>query len=165
MSEFAQNLPVATTEPLCQPWKGRSSAVAAVEAFTSYTLLLGTCLRVTIPSPDKFLKAKVSLESQWVPVVAYWEELMPRWWEWTHRQVAWNSAGHMDWGHIKMKPVDPTRWIAGVHQVVFWCGTSQTGYGVLRRKREKFAKGKQGKWQGKLQGPGGKRKQKQGASS
>ena len=41
-----------------------------------------------------------------------------------------------------MKKVDPKRMLAGLHQVVFWSGTAQQGYGAKAKVVEKklFAK-------------------------
>ena len=136
MSELAQNLPVATSAPLYQPWKGSSAAVAAVQVFPSYTLLLGSCGHVTVPPGEKLALAELALQRGWVSAVADLEEEIPQWWPWTWRQIAWSCAGDMNWGHVKMKPVDQKRWIPGVHQLVFWCGTAQTGQGAKARWRE-----------------------------
>ena len=47
MSSIASWLPIATRFPLCQEWKGPSSAVADLQEVASYTLLLGSCSKVT----------------------------------------------------------------------------------------------------------------------
>ena len=43
----------------------------------------------------------------------------------------------MDWGHVKMKKLDPQRMLAGIHQVVFWCGHAQQGYGAKAKGADK----------------------------
>ena len=138
MPEFAQKLHVATAWPLAQFWEGDTSAVADQHTFPLYTLLLGACKRVVRPPAKALLSYKRALDEKWVPAGGYtglmpqWR--LPQWHQWSQDQAAWHQAGDMYWGNVKMKPVAHAHWIAGVCQVVFWCGTAQQGYGAKKDK-------------------------------
>ena len=67
---------------------------------------------------------------------------MPEWRPWTRRQIAWHSAGDMNCGEVKCKRVDVAKWMAGVTQVVFWCGVSQQGSRAKKKCEDAQAKGK-----------------------
>ena len=55
-------------------------------------------------------------------------------------QVEASAAYDIDWGHVKEKAVTPDRWIPHVHQVVWWCGTSQQGENArIRRQAGRMA--------------------------
>ena len=137
LSELAQNLPLATSHPLAQAWKGDTPAVADVRTFPVYTLLLGKCSGFSMPRVEELLPYQTMMDNNWAPAVAGWNDCLPQWWPWTPRQIMWDAAGNMDWGHIKMKRVDPKRWIAGVYQVVFWCGVAQQGWGAKQTQKKK----------------------------
>ena len=83
---------------------------------------------------------------------------MPEWRPWTRRQIAWHSAGDMNWGQVKCKRVDAAKWMAGVNQVVFWCGVAQQGYRAKETRKEKERKGKKGGGKSKDAKGGGKSK-------
>ena len=139
MSELCQNLPLATECPVSQEWKGDTPAVADLKGFPVYTLLVGRCHKFTMPAPEDLVHYQTALDEDWVPAVAGLHRLMPEWWPWTLRQIGWHSAGDMNWGQVKCKRVDVAKWMAGVTQVVFWCGVSQQGY---RAKQKPKGKGK-----------------------
>ena len=93
------------------------------------------CGLVAVPGMTSQVPAP--LDEDWAPAVAGWDRLMPRWWPWTQRQIAWGSAGNMDWGHVKCKRVDAAKMMAGVSQVVFWCGVAQQGWRAKETGKEK----------------------------
>ena len=77
----------------------------------------------------------VAMDEKWVPaVMPQWR--LPQWHQWRQDQTAWDQAGDMYWGNVIMKPAEPKHWLAGVYQVVFWCGTAQQGYGARRRQEQ-----------------------------
>ena len=127
MSELCQILPLATGYPVSQAWRGHTSAVAELKGFPVYTLLLGKCHKFTTPAPKDLVHYHTALDQYWVPAVAGWHRLMPEWQPWTWRQIAWHPAGDVNWGQVKCKRVDVAKWMAGVTQVLFWCGVSQQG--------------------------------------
>ena len=136
MSELAQNLPLATAQPVMQEWQ--SPAVAgATSVFPSYTLLIGTCSNITTPPYEALPPASLPLQERWCSAVAEYEDVVPAWYQWTRQQIAWCKVDDMDWGHVKVKRVDSARWIPGCHQVAWWCGTAQTGRGAAGRKLAK----------------------------
>ena len=137
MSELCQNLPCATIHPIAQAWRGDEAAVAALKGFPLYTLIMGRCHRLTMPAPDSLPHYQKALDENWVPAVADWHKLIPEWRTWTQRQISWHSAANMDWGQVRCKRVDPDKWMAGLSQVVFWCGVSQQGWGAKARSKGK----------------------------
>ena len=142
MSELCQSLPLATECPVSQEWKGDTPAVADLKGFPVYTLLLGRCHKFTMPAPEDLVHYQTALDEDWVPAVAGLHRLMPQWQQWTRTQIAWHSAGDMDWGQVKCKPVDVATWMAGVTQVVFWCGVSQQGSRAKQKSKDAKGKGK-----------------------
>ena len=48
----------------------------------------------------------------------------------------------MNWGQVKCKRVDAAKWMAGVTQVVFWCGVSQQGSRAKQKSTDAKGKGK-----------------------
>ena len=56
-------------------------------------------------------------------------------------QANQNAAYDADWGHVKVKKVDPARWIPHVHQVLFWCGTAEQGKAARIRWQKRLEKG------------------------
>ena len=135
MSELCQNLPLATDFPIAQAWQGNQPAVAALKGFPLYTLILGRCHRLTMPAPESLPHYQKALDENWVPAAADWHRLMPEWRTWTQRQISWHSACNMDWGQVRCKRVDPDKWMAGLSQVVFWCGVAQQGWGAKDRHK------------------------------
>ena len=149
MTRWVAQFPMATRYPVCQMWQGSGSAIdhtrspgsPPVDVFPSYTLLLGTAGNVTIPAHSDLLPSAVAVQKRWACASFPWEMVMPEWCQWAPHEVERSLAGDMDWGHIKMKKVDAGRWIADVHQVLFWCGTAQIGHGVRARKALRRAEG------------------------
>ena len=147
MSELRHNLPLATECPVSQEWKGDTPAVADLKGFPMYTLLLGRCHKFTMPALEDLVHYQTALDEDWVPAVAGLHRLMPEWWPWTLRQIGWHSAGDMNWGQVKCKRVDAAKWMAGVTQVVCWCGVSQQGSRAKQRAND-FATWYKGKSKG-----------------
>ena len=48
----------------------------------------------------------------------------------------------MNWGQVKCKRVDVAKWMAGVTQVVCWCGVSQQGSRAKKKWEDAQRKGK-----------------------
>ena len=139
MSELAQNLPIATERAIVQEWLTDGSpqlrsTSSGTSVFPSYTLLIGTCSKFTTPNKEVFLPARQAMDQGWCSAVAELDDTVPQWWPWTQQQIAWYGKDDMDWGHIKMKKVDPERWFRGCHQVVWWCGTAKQGKGAAKRQ-------------------------------
>ena len=76
----------------------------------------------------------------------------------TQRKQAATLEGCVHLGKVKQKPVDPRRWVKGVHQIVLWVGTARQGKGASKgsakgkgagaavAERYPKAKGKGKKW-------------------
>ena len=101
--------------------------------FPSYTLLLGTAGNSTGPAHSDLLASADAVERCWASAMYPWEMVMPQSRPWAPHEVQQHLVGDTDWGHVKFKKVDPSRWIPHVHQVLFWCGTAQTGQGSRAR--------------------------------
>ena len=135
ISQWVGTAPVATSKPLAQGWQVGSTAVAA---FPCYTLLFGIKNQETLVLQDHLLPVERAIEEQWIPGRCDWHQSMPQWWQWSHDKAWWHPAGHLQWGHVKQKAVDPRRWQAGVHQVVFWCGPAVQGSGARQKQHERW---------------------------
>ena len=48
------------------------------------------------------------------------------------RTQAATLEGCVHLGKVKQKPVDPRRWVKGVHQIVLWVGTARQGKGASK---------------------------------
>ena len=106
--------------------------------FHSYTLLFGVASKVALPAKEHMMPVEVAVDNLWIPAVAEYDQALPSWWRWSRQQMAWYHVDDMQWGHVKMKKVDPKRMLGGLHQVVFWCGTAQQGYGATAKAKEKW---------------------------
>ena len=139
-SELCQILPFATECPVSQAWQGDTTAVADLKGFPVYTLLLGRCHKFTMFAPQDLAHYQTALDEEWVPAVAGLHCLMPVWRPWTRSPIESRPGGDMNWAQVKCKRVDLAKWMAGVTQVVFWCGVSQQGFRA--KQKSKAAKGK-----------------------
>ena len=85
------------------------------------------------------MPAEVAAGNLWLPAVAEFatNESLPSWFPWSRQQLTWYHVDDMDWGHVKMKKLDPQRMLAGIHQVIFWCGHAQQGYGAKAKRADK----------------------------
>ena len=132
MCNFAQKFSMATPHAVCQQWRGMGSAKAQ-NVFPSYTLLLGTSRKFQEASRDDLLESAVAVSNNWVSTLYPFDQVMP-WWITCERP---DEANDVDWGYVKVKKVDPKRWIPHVHQVLFWSGTAQQGRAAHDRRRTK----------------------------
>ena len=132
MCNFAQKFSMATPHAVCQQWRGMGSAKAQ-NVFPSYTLLLGTSRKFQEASRDDLLESADAVSNNWVSTLYPFDQVMP-WWITCERP---DEANDVDWGYVKVKKVDPKRWIPHVHQVLFWSGTAQQGRAAHDRKRTK----------------------------
>ena len=145
MTKFALKLPMATPHVVCQKWLGTGST----DVFPSYTLLLGQARGMNPLERSDLLESKVAVANNWVPTLYPYEQIMPYWYP-AHQHL---EGDDLDWGYIKVKKVDPKRWIAHVHQVVFWCGTSQQGVAPRSRARQQWSKVQSNSRNWKAKGP------------
>ena len=132
MCNFAQKFSMATPHAVCQQWRGMGSAKAQ-DVFPSYTLLLGTSRKFQEASRDDLLESAVAVSNNWVSTLYPFDQVMP-WWITCERP---DEANDVDWGYVKVKKVDPKRWIPHVHQVLFWSGTAKQGRAAHDRARTK----------------------------
>ena len=114
--------------------------------FPAYTLLLGTASQVSTPAESDMITSAVAVQQSWASTMCPWRMVLPSWGRGRDSRVLHlhqqSVANDTDWGHIKIKKVDPNRWIPHVHQVVFWCGTAEQGKGARGRMHERSSKGK-----------------------
>ena len=132
MCTFAQKFSMATPHAVCQQWRGTGSAKAQ-DVFPSYTLLLGTSRKFQEASRDDLLESAVAVSNNWVSTLYPFDQVMP-WWITCERP---DEANDVDWGYVKVKKVDPKRWIPHVHQILFWSGTAKQGRAAHDRARTK----------------------------
>ena len=111
-------------------WRGKGSAKSQ-DVFPSYTLLLGKARQFQEAVREDLLESAVAVSNNWVSSLYPYQQVIPWWIASNIKDV----ANDVDWGFVKMKKVDPKRWMAYVHQVLFWCGTSQQGRGAKERVR------------------------------
>ena len=52
------------------------------------------------------------------------------------RKQAATLEGCVHLGKVKQKPVDPRRWVKGVHQIVLWVGTARQGKGASKGRAQ-----------------------------
>ena len=138
MTRWASEFPMATDEPVHTPWLSSGSAVAV---FPSYTLLLGMSSATRTIKLSEMETSAVAVQRRWASSICASESVLPTWYKWPHYHVKNNLGGDLDWGHVKMKKVDPKHWLPYVHQVVFWCGTAQTGKAAAERHDRRWNQG------------------------
>ena len=131
MCTFAQTFSMATPHAVCQQWRGTGSAKAQ-DVFPSYTLLLGTSRKFQEASRDDLPESAVAVSNNWVSTLYPFDQVVP-WWITCDP----DEANDVDWGYVKVKKVDPKRWIPHVHQVLFWSGTAKQGRAAHDRARTK----------------------------
>ena len=101
----------------------------SAKSVPSYTLLSGKARKFQSVVREDLLESAVVVSNNWVSTLYPYKQIMPQW-------IASNikdEANDVDWGLVKVKKVDPKRWMAYVHQVLFWCGTSQQGRAANHR--------------------------------
>ena len=131
MSRFAQSFAMATPHAVCQMWRGMGSD----KSVPSYTLLLGKARKFQSVVREDLLESAVAVSNNWVSTLYPCEQIMP-WWIASNPKDKFRSGGEandVDLGLVKVKKVDQKRWMAYVHQVLFWCGTSQQGRAAKHR--------------------------------
>ena len=141
MSCFAHEFPMATMTPVAQMWRGTGGSV---DVFPAYTLLLGSASQVSTPAKSDMITSAVAVQQSWASTICPWDMVMPSWGRGRDSRFLdqQSVANDTDWGHIKIKKVDPKRWIPHVHQVVFWCGIAEQGAGAWARMHERSSRGK-----------------------
>ena len=143
MSAFAHEFPMATTTPVAQMWRGTGGSV---DVFLAYILLLGSASQVSTPVESDMIPSAVAVRESWASTMCPLHMVLPSWGRGHDSRVLHlhqqSVANDTDWGHIKIKKVDPNRWIPHVHQVLFWCGHAEQGKGIWGRMRERSSKGK-----------------------
>ena len=136
---------MATPHVVCQKWLG----TGATDVFPSYTLLLGQARGMNPMESSDLLESAVAVSNNWVPTLYPYQQIMPYWYP-DNQHL---EGDDLDWGYVKMKKVDPKRWIAHVHQVLFWCGTSQQGVAARSRARKQWSKVQSNSRSWKAKGP------------
>ena len=119
----------------------------SVDVLPAYTLLLGTTSQMSTPVESDMIPSAVAVRESWASTMCPLHMVLPSWGRGhdsrglhLHQRSVGNGT---DWGHIKIKKVDPNRWIPHVHQTLFWCGHAEQGKGAWSRMmRERSSKGK-----------------------
>ena len=130
MSTFALRFPLATPHVVCQMWRG----TASTDVFPCYTMLLGLSRGMNVLESSDLVESAVAVKNNWVPCLYPYQDIMPYWFR--RNQSDEYEGEDLDWGFVKVKKIDPAHWIAHVHQVLFWCGTSQQGVAAKYRARK-----------------------------
>ena len=146
MAALASILPTAMAFPIVLEWEGAAvaadyagraaSSTRQIMVFPSYTVLFGTCKKVTLAASEKLTSQEQAL-AKYVPAVADFKDVIPEWPRWTPERVEVHPAGDVCWGCIKTKPFAANRCMPGVHPVAVWVGQANPGQGASATKASK----------------------------
>ena len=136
MAKFAQTFPMVTSGAVWQMWRGLGQS-RSTDVFPSYTLLLGTAAKSTTTLPEDLLESACAVQNNWASTLYPHQLIMPHWSKMDPDEAFRSVAHDTDWGHVKVKKVDVSRWIPHVHQVLFWCGTAEQGHAARARMQKR----------------------------